>query len=216
MVPFGGWDMPLEYTGIVAEHMAVRTRVGVFDVSHMGEIEVDGKDALALLQKVTCNDVSRLKVNQAQYSGLMNPQGGFVDDLLVHRMAEEHYLLCVNAARREADFDWIISQNDTNARVRNSSDDSCIFKRHIPSAERDHVRSHAAMGFMQRRFAQCRSLCGDCKQPSAPARRRSERHSGSKIRRKNKLTFASLGSQGGRRCASLQIARSLTNGLRLI
>jgi aminomethyltransferase len=123
MVPFGGWDMPLEYSGIVAEHMAVRTRVGVFDVSHMGEIEIEGQDALPLLQKVTCNDVSRLHVNQAQYSGLMNPQAGLVDDLLVHKLGEEHYLLCVNAARREADFDWIRRQNDTRASVRNTSDD---------------------------------------------------------------------------------------------
>src|SRR5258708_22398238 len=95
MVPFGGWDMPIEYTGIVAEHMAVRTRVGVFDVSHMGEIEIEGKEALALIQKVTCNDASRLQVNQAQYSGLMNREGGFVDDLLVHKIADQHFLLCV-------------------------------------------------------------------------------------------------------------------------
>ena len=122
MVPFGGWDMPLEYSGIVAEHMAVRTRVGVFDVSHMGEIEIQGKDALVLLQKVTCNDASRLQVNQAQYSGLMNAQGGLVDDLLVHKLSEEHYFLCVNASRREADFDWICRQNDTRSTVRNTSD----------------------------------------------------------------------------------------------
>ncbi|MBI2817316.1 MAG: glycine cleavage system aminomethyltransferase GcvT [Acidobacteria bacterium] len=123
MVPFGGWDMPLEYTGIVAEHMAVRTRAGLFDVSHMGEIEIAGKQALALLQKVTCNDVSRLQVNQAQYSGLMNDRGSFVDDLLVHKFSDEHYFLCVNAARREADFDWITQQNDPGATVRNTSDD---------------------------------------------------------------------------------------------
>ena len=123
MVPFGGWDMPLEYSGIVAEHMAVRTRVGVFDVSHMGEIEIEGPHALALIQKVTCNNASRLQVNQAQYSGLMNPQGGMVDDLLVHRIGEQHYLLCVNAARQDADFNWICRQNDVGATVRNTSDD---------------------------------------------------------------------------------------------
>ena len=123
MVPFAGWDMPLEYCGIVAEHMAARTGVGLFDVSHKGEIEVEGEDALALLQKVTCNDVSRLHENQAQYSGLMNSQGGMVDDLLIHKMGAEHYFLCVNAGRREVDFDWIRSQNDTSANVRNTSDD---------------------------------------------------------------------------------------------
>jgi aminomethyltransferase len=121
MVPFGGWDMPVEYTGIIAEHMAVRTRAGLFDVSHMGEIEVGGKDALALLQKVTCNDVSRLQNNQAQYSGLMNERGGFVDDLLVHKFSDEHYFLCVNASRQDDDFAWITQQNDTSANVRNTS-----------------------------------------------------------------------------------------------
>ena len=122
MVDFAGWEMPIEYTGIVAEHMAVRTRAGLFDVSHMGEIEIEGQGALALLQKVTCNDVSRLQMNQAQYSGLMNERGGMVDDLLIHKFAEEQYFLCVNAARREVDFAWICRHNDTAARVRKTSD----------------------------------------------------------------------------------------------
>jgi aminomethyltransferase len=122
MVPFGGWDMPLEYSGIVSEHMAVRTNVGLFDVSHMGEIEIEGKDALALVQKLTCNDAARLQDGQAQYSGLMNAQGGLIDDLLVHKIGDQHYFLCVNASRREADFDWIASHNDTSATVRNTSD----------------------------------------------------------------------------------------------
>ena len=122
MVEFGGWDMPLEYSGIVPEHMAVRTRVGLFDVSHMGEIEIEGAVALPLLQQLTCNDVSRLRVNQAQYSGLMNERGGLVDDLLIHRLEEQHYFLCVNAARREADFAWICLHNEVGARVRNTSD----------------------------------------------------------------------------------------------
>ena len=123
MIEFGGWDMPLEYSGIVPEHLAVRTRVGLFDVSHMGEIEMDGEGALPLLQTVTCNDVSRLQIGQAQYSGLMNERGGMVDDLLVHRVGEQSYFLCVNAARREADYDWITRHNDTGARVRNTSED---------------------------------------------------------------------------------------------
>ena len=123
MVDFAGWEMPLEYGGIVGEHLAVRTRVGLFDVSHMGEVEIRGSGALGLLQKVACNDVSRLPVGRAQYSGLMNERGGLVDDLLVHRIAEQHYLLCVNAARREADFDWICRHNDTGAEVHNTSDE---------------------------------------------------------------------------------------------
>ncbi|MBI3894700.1 MAG: glycine cleavage system aminomethyltransferase GcvT [Acidobacteria bacterium] len=123
MVDFAGWEMPIEYSGIVTEHMAVRTRAGLFDVSHMGEIEIEGSGALPLLQKVTCNDVFKLQVNQAQYSGLMNERGGMVDDLLVHKFAENQYFLCVNAARREVDFAWICRHNDTGARVRNTSDD---------------------------------------------------------------------------------------------
>ena len=98
MVPFGGWDMPVEYSGIVAEHMAVRERAGLFDVSHMGEIEIAGKDALAAVQRISCNDASKLHVGQAQYSGLMTPQGTFVDDLLVYRLAPAHFLLVVNAS----------------------------------------------------------------------------------------------------------------------
>ena len=123
MVEFGGWDMPVEYSGIVPEHMAVRTRVGIFDVSNMGEVEVRGKNALSLLQSLTCNDVARLQIGQAHYTGLMNERGGMVDDLLVHRLGEEEYFLCVNASRREADFGWITSHNQHGADVRNASDD---------------------------------------------------------------------------------------------
>src|ERR1700692_770225 len=104
MVPFGGWDMPVEYSGIVQEHLAVRTRAGVFDVSHMGEIEIAGKDALAAVQRISSNDASKLVVGQAQYSGLLTPQGTFVDDLLVYRLAPQHFLLVVNASHIAEDF----------------------------------------------------------------------------------------------------------------
>src|SRR6476646_9061885 len=97
MVAFGGWDMPLEYSGITAEHMAVRERAGLFDVSHMGEIEIAGKDALAAVQLIACNDASKLEIGRAQLSGLMTAQGTFVDDLLVYRLAPAHFLLIVNA-----------------------------------------------------------------------------------------------------------------------
>src|SRR5260370_6935411 len=110
MVPFGGWDMPVEYSGIVAEHMAVRERAGIFDVSHMGEIEIAGKDALAAVQKISSNDASKLAVGQAQYSGLMTPQGTFVDDLLVYRLAPAHFLLVVNAGNIPKDYAWIAEQ----------------------------------------------------------------------------------------------------------
>ena len=107
MVPFAGWDMPVEYSGIVAEHMAVRERAGIFDVSHMGEIEIAGKDALAAVQKISSNDASKLAVGQAQYPGLMTPQGTFVDDLLVYRLAPAHFLLVVNAGNIPKDYAWI-------------------------------------------------------------------------------------------------------------
>src|SRR5258708_28421650 len=97
MVPFGGWDMPVEYSGIVAEHMAVRERAGLFDVSHMGEIEIAGKDALAAVQRISCNDASKLSVGQAQYSGLFPPLRTFVHDLLVYPLAASHFLLLVTA-----------------------------------------------------------------------------------------------------------------------
>jgi aminomethyltransferase len=110
MVPFGGWDMPVEYSGIVAEHTAVRTRAGLFDVSHMGEIEVAGKDALAAVQIISSNDASKLAVGQAQYSGLLTPQGTFIDDLLVYRLAPAHFLLVVNASHIAKDYAWIAEQ----------------------------------------------------------------------------------------------------------
>jgi aminomethyltransferase len=107
MVPFGGWDMPVEYSGISDEHMTVRTGVGLFDVSHMGEVEIAGKDALAAVQRITSNDAAKLKVGQIQYSGLMTVDGTFVDDLLVYRMADQHFLLVVNASNIPGDFAYI-------------------------------------------------------------------------------------------------------------
>ena len=107
MVPFGGWEMPLQYSGITEEHLAVRRAAGLFDVSHMGEIEVAGTDALAAIQRVSTNDAARLEIGQAQYSALATPDGTFVDDLLVYRLATEHFLLVVNAANITKDFSWI-------------------------------------------------------------------------------------------------------------
>ncbi len=107
MVPFGGWDMPVEYSGITQEHLAVRTKAGLFDVSHMGEIEVAGKDALAAVQRISANDAAKLSVGQAQYSALTTPAGTFIDDLLVYRLANEHYLLVVNAGNIDKAYKWI-------------------------------------------------------------------------------------------------------------
>jgi aminomethyltransferase len=121
IVPFGGWRMPLEYKGVVAEHNAVRTSAGLFDVSHMGEIEIKGKDALALVQKTTTNDAAKLIVNQAQYSALIYPEGTFVDDLLVYRISEEHFLLCVNASNTDKDYEYLLQHRSGNVEVINSS-----------------------------------------------------------------------------------------------
>jgi aminomethyltransferase len=110
MVPFAGWDMPVEYAGITAEHMAVRTRAGVFDVSHMGEIEIAGKDAVAAVQRIACSDPGVLRVGQAQYSGLLTPDGTFLDDMIIYRMAPLHFLLVVNAGNTDKDFAWISEQ----------------------------------------------------------------------------------------------------------
>src|SRR5262247_1088227 len=104
MVPFGGWDMPVEYSGIVAEHIAVRERAGIFDVSHMGEVEIAGKNALDAVQRISCNDAAKLQVGQAQYSGLLTPEGTFVDDLLVYRLGPQHFLLVVNASHIADDY----------------------------------------------------------------------------------------------------------------
>jgi aminomethyltransferase len=107
MVAFAGWHMPVQYTGVMDEHVAVRTRAGLFDVSHMGEILVRGSDALRYLQSVTCNDVSKLVPGRIHYSGLMTPNGAFVDDLLVHKMGDADYFVVVNAANTAKDFAWM-------------------------------------------------------------------------------------------------------------
>lgn len=110
MMPFAGWEMPVEYAGITSEHMAVRRHAGLFDVSHMGEIEIAGKDALAAVQRIACSDPAQLKVKQAQYSGLLTPEGTFLDDMIVYRMAPSHFLLVVNAGNIDKDFAWISEQ----------------------------------------------------------------------------------------------------------
>jgi aminomethyltransferase len=129
MVEFNGWDMPVEYPaslggGIIAEHMAVRTRAGIFDVSHMGDIRLAGRQALAAVQHISMNDASRLAVGQAQYSALLYPNGTFVDDVIVHRLGEDEYLLVINAGTREKDFNWVRENTrQFDCAVENLSDD---------------------------------------------------------------------------------------------
>jgi aminomethyltransferase len=120
MVDFGGWEMPVRYAGIVEEHQAVRRRVGLFDVSHMGEIEIRGPEAARLVNHIAINDVSRLKTGQAHYSALLYEHGGFVDDILVHKVADDHYFLCVNASNQDKDYEHIAAHNRFNATVENT------------------------------------------------------------------------------------------------
>lgn len=127
MVDFGGWDMPVQYpTGVIEEHMATRTRAGLFDVSHMGEIWVEGPDAIAFVNSITSNDVTKLVDGQAHYSTLPNADGGVVDDLLVYRFGSEKILLVVNAGTTEKDWDWISShKGEFNVALTNASADYC-------------------------------------------------------------------------------------------
>ncbi len=122
LIDFGGWEMPVQYSGILDEHQTVRRAVGVFDVSHMGEIDIRGPEALQLTEWVTTNAAGRLKTGQVHYSGLLYEHGGFVDDILVHKVAAAHYFLCVNASNQEKDYEHIRSQNRFNAEVELSSD----------------------------------------------------------------------------------------------
>ncbi len=126
MVPFAGYDMPVRYTSLIEEHLAVRNKVGLFDVSHMGEFIVSGPSALELIQKTTSNDASKLAVGQAQYSCLPNAHGGIVDDLLVYRLEDSRYMLVVNASNIEKDYQWLTQHNTMGAELENVSDTLCL------------------------------------------------------------------------------------------
>src|ERR1700761_6100526 len=121
MVDFGGWDMPVQYSGIIDEHNAVRNSVGLFDVSHMGEIEVRGPEAAQLVDYVSTNNAAKLKHGQAHYSGLLYEHGGFVDDILVHKVADDRFFLCVNASNQDKDYEHIVAQNRLDAEVELTS-----------------------------------------------------------------------------------------------
>lgn len=136
MVDFGGWELPVQYTGIIEEHQAVRERVGVFDVSHMGEITVRGPAALDLLQKTTSNDVSKLDDGRAQYNGMLYPTGGFVDDLWVGRRGPNDYLLVVNASNADKDFEWLAEcAKGMDVEVRNVSDQYALLALQGPQSQ---------------------------------------------------------------------------------
>ena len=134
MVPFAGYNMPVQYEGVNIEHETVRNAVGVFDVSHMGEFLIEGEHALDLIQKVSSNDASKLEVGKAQYSCMPNNNGGIVDDLIIYRVKDQTYLLVVNASNIEKDWNWILSKNDVNATMRNVSDDYSLLAIQGPKA----------------------------------------------------------------------------------
>jgi aminomethyltransferase len=137
MVPFGGWEMPVQYSSILEEHRAVRSAVGLFDVSHMGEFEVEGPQALAALQQLTTNDAAALAVGQVQYSLLCYPDGGIVDDLTLYRLAADRFMLTVNAANIDKDWAWVTGQSSafTGARWRNVSAATALIAVQGPQAE---------------------------------------------------------------------------------
>ena len=134
IVPFAGYEMPVQYEGVTVEHETVRNHVGVFDVSHMGEFLIEGEEALQLIQKISSNDASKLNIGKAQYSCMPNNSGGIVDDLIIYRIKENTYLLVVNASNIEKDWNWIESQNTFKASQRNLSDDYALLAIQGPKA----------------------------------------------------------------------------------
>jgi glycine cleavage system T protein (aminomethyltransferase) len=136
LIDFGGWEMPVQYAGILEEHRAVRERVGLFDVSHMGELEFTGPGALAALQRLTCNDVSRLSDGRIHYSALLTERGTFVDDVLVYRRAADSYMMVVNASNTPKDFAWASSHASSQARVEDRSDAYALIAVQGPASSR--------------------------------------------------------------------------------
>jgi len=137
MIDFGGWELPVQFTSIIDEHQAVRTNAGLFDVSHMGEILIKGPDALALLQKSTCNDVSKLEDGRAQYNALLYPTAGFVDDIVIYRMAGDDYFVVVNASNTDKDYEWFAeSAKGMEVSVKNASADYAQLALQGPNAQK--------------------------------------------------------------------------------
>jgi aminomethyltransferase len=137
MVDFGGWELPVQFAGILEEHAAVREHVGLFDVSHMGELTVNGPDALTLLQRATCNDVSKLANGRAQYNGLLYPTAGFVDDILIYQNSTDNFFIVVNASNTDKDYEWIADcAKGMDVEVRNVSADYAQLALQGPEAER--------------------------------------------------------------------------------
>lgn len=151
IVPFAGWELPVLYSSVIEEHKNVRQHAGLFDVSHMGEVFVEGKDAESALQYMTCNDVSQLADGEAQYSAIINPEGGVVDDIIIYRFNQESFLICVNASNAEKDFKWFVEHNNFSCDFINRSNEfgqialqgpkSCLIANELsPSFNVDNVK----------------------------------------------------------------------------
>ncbi len=153
MTPFAGFEMPIQYSGIIDEHHAVRNTVGLFDVSHMGEILVTGPDAFAFVQQLVSNDVARLSDGKALYTVMCTPEGGVVDDLLVYRLSEERFLLVINASNIDGDYDWMITHNPMSAGLENVSDEIALIAvqgpRSFDVAQKITARSLEGLGYYE-------------------------------------------------------------------
>ena len=164
IVPFAGWEMPVAYEGIREEHSAVRTHAGMFDVSHMGEVEVEGPGALAFLQRVLSNDVAKIDVGGAQYSCLCNEEGGVIDDLFAYRLGGDRYLIVTNAANHEADLAWLGRwSRGFDVAVRDVADRYAMLAVQGPHARADRSPRPSA--------SSCRRGCTSPRSRSAAARR---------------------------------------------
>ncbi len=159
MVPFAGWEMPVQYEGVIQEHRAVRTDAGVFDVSHMGELEVEGPRAHELLQRLLSNDLDRIGRGEAQYTLLTNERGGIVDDLIAYRLDEFRYLLVVNASNRDGDFRWLKEREVSGSDVRDVSDEYALLA--VQGPQRDREARAAAGGALHVRRGDDRRRPGD-------------------------------------------------------
>ncbi len=161
MIPFSGWDLPVQYAGVIAEHNAVRTAAGLFDVSHMGEIELEGPGALASLQHLTCNDVQALRPGQAQYTAMLDETGGVIDDLIVYRRGDERFLAVVNAANTATDLDWMRRATGSDCEIRDCSAEYALLALQGPRAGailggmiRDDLSSLRSFGFAEMSLAE--------------------------------------------------------------
>ena len=162
MVEFAGWEMPVLYKGVIEEHLAVRKKAGLFDVSHMGEIEIKGLKAEAIVQKVTCNDASRLKEGQSQYSAFLTEKGTFIDDIIVNRLGPDHFLICINASNIDKDYEWIRQFATSDTLVENRSDDYCLIALQGPEAEKVLVGVQTIGPLPAKPFTWVQAKIADC------------------------------------------------------